>query len=69
METTLVISILINIFLSGCLITLTIHEIKTTKDNIRFLSGIEELTRLIYGLSKVDMKTKEKALQQTEDKN
>ncbi len=60
METTIVISILLNIFLIGCLITLTIHEIKTTKDNIRFLSGIEELTRLIYDLNKVDKEIKEK---------
>lgn len=56
METTLVISILINIFLSGSLITLTIHEMKTTKDEIRFLNTIEELTRLIRDF---DLKKKE----------
>lgn len=69
METTLVISILINIFLSGGLITLTIFEWKSTRDNLRFLESIEELTRLIYDLGKVDRESKEKTLQQTEDKN
>ena len=60
MEITLVISLLINIFLSGGFITLTIFEWKSTRDNLRFLESIEEeLTRLIYDLGKVDIEIKE----------
>ena len=65
METTLVISILINIFLSGSLITLTIHEMKTTKDEIRFLNTIEELTRLIRDLNKAELKEDSNELRQS----
>lgn len=56
MEKTLVISILINIFLSGGLITLTIFEWKSARDNMRFLESIEKLLSLMLDLKKTELK-------------